>query len=191
MKHHLLLPGVLLMLSSCNMLQPVKDLSIHHVLDPLVADRALTSSAPAIAVNRPSLPSYLDRQQLVTRAGGQLVLSDHHLWAEPLDAALARVTASNLSRLTGSMNIQTVAGFTSLDYSELLEIQVAQFEPDAANHMILQGTWKLQPVSGRQSHTRFYHIEVPIPATADVMTGRVTAMNQALERLARDIAGSL
>lgn len=191
MKHHLLLPGVLLILGGCNLLQPVKDLSIHHVLDPLVADRALSASTPAIAVNRPSLPSYLDRQQLVSRAGGQLVLSDRHLWAEPLDAALARVTASNLSRLTGSMNIQTVAGFTTLDYTTLLEIQVAQFEPDAANQMILQGTWKLQPVNGRQTHTRYFHIAVPVPATADVMTGRVTAMNQALERLARDIARSL
>ena len=187
MKIHLLLFGLMLILSGCGMLQPVKDLSIHHVLEPLVPDRALTASSPAIAVNRPSLPSYLDRLQLVTRAGGELVLSDHHLWAEPLDAALARVTASNLSRLTGSMNVQTVASFTTLDYTNLLEIQVAQFEPDTANHMILQGTWKLQPVSGQESHSHFFHIEVPIATTPDVMTGRVTAMNQALERLARQI----
>ena len=46
-------------------------------------------------------------------------------------------------------------------------------------------------MSGRETHSHYFHIEVPIPATPEVMTGRVTAMNQALERLARDIAGSL
>ena len=192
MKPHLFLPAVLLLLlTSCHLLQPVKDLAIHHVLDPLVPDRELTASSPAIAVSRPALPNYLDRQQLVTRAGGELRLSDRHLWAEPLDAALARVTVSNLSRLTGSMNIQTVAAFTTLDYSELLEIQVAQFEPDAANQMVFQGTWKLQPVSGREARSHYFHIEVPVPVTPEAMSGRVTAMNQALERLARDIARSL
>ena len=190
MKPHLPLLGLLLGLSGCASLQPVKDLSVHHLLDPLVPDRALTASSPAVAVNRPSLPVYLDRQQLVTRADGQLVLSDRHLWAEPLDAALARVTASNLSRLTGSMNIQPVASFSTLDYSWLLEIQVVQFELDAANRMVLQGTWKLQPVSGRESHTRFFHIEVPVPPAPEVMTGRVTAMDQALEILARRIAAN-
>lgn len=173
------------------MLQPVKDLSVNHVLDPLVPDRDLTLSAPAIAVKRPSLPGYLDRQQLVTLSGGNLVLSDHHLWAEPLDVALARVTASNLSRLTGSMNIQTVASFTTLDYTDLLEIRVSQFEPDATNRMILQGTWKLQPVNGRETHAHFFRLIVPIPVTPDAMTGRITAMNQALERLSRQIASNL
>jgi uncharacterized lipoprotein YmbA len=191
MKSLLLLPAMMLILTGCNLLQPVKDLSVNHILDPLVADRTLTAATPAIAVNRPSLPSYLDRQQLVTRAGGELVLSDRHLWAEPLDAAIARVTASNLSRLTGSLNIQTVAAFSAPDYTNLLEIQVAQFEPDAANHLILQGTWKLQPVIGRETRTRFFHIEVPVPVTPDVMTGRVSAMNRALELLARQIAGKI
>ena len=191
MKLHVLLTGVLLVLASCNMLQPVKDLAIHHVLDPVVPDRNLTLSRPAIALRRPSLPGYLDRQQLVTLADGVLLLSDHHLWAEPLDTALARVTASNLSRITGSMNIQTVASFTSLDYTDLLEIQVARFEPDAANQMIFQGTWKLQPVNRKETHVHFFRIEVPIPFAPDVMTSRVTAMNQALERLARQIARNL
>ena len=178
----------LLLLTGCGMLQPVRDLSVHHLLDPLVPDRALTAVVPAIAINRPALPGYLDRLQLVTRAGGELVLSDHDLWAESLSAAIARVTASNLSRLTGSMNIQPVDSFITLDYTTLLEIKVARFEPDSGNQMILQGTWKLQPVNGKESHNHYFHIAVPVASVPDLVTGRVTAMNQALERLARQIA---
>ena len=179
---------LLLGLTGCGVLKPVKDLAVHHLLDPTVPDRTLTAETPAVAVKRTSLPSYLDRIQLVTRADGELVLSDANLWAEPLDAGISRVIASNLCRLTGSMNIQPVQNFTTLDYTMLLELKVAEFEADTANQMILQGTWKLQPVNGNEGRTRFFRIQVPIAATPDAMRGRVTAMNQALERLARQIA---
>lgn len=189
MKLHLLPFSLfLLALTGCGTLKPVKDTSIQHILDPLVRDRTLTASSPAMAINRPSLPSYLDRQQLVTRSGGELMLSQIDVWAEPLDAAISRVTASNLSRLTGSMNIQPVESFTTLDYTSLLELKIARFEPDASNQLILQGTWKLQPVTGQETSTHFFRLIVPITPTLSPMNDRVTAMNQALEQLARQIA---
>jgi len=181
----------LALLTSCSSFKPVKDSAIRHVLEPLVADRSLTSTTPAIAINRPSIPSYLDRMQLITRQDGQLMLSKLDLWAEPLDAAIARVTASNLSRLTGSMNIQPVENFATLDYTTLLEMRIAQFEPDATNQMILQGTWKLQPVTGKETSSHFFRIAVTIPFSPTPMLARVTAMNEALERLARQIIKQL
>ncbi|MCE9520605.1 MAG: PqiC family protein [Verrucomicrobia bacterium] len=191
MKNSLFLISPLLFLCGCSTFQPVKDSAIHHVLDPLVPDRALTSSTPTIAINRPSIPSYLDRQQLITRTEGAIMMSKLDLWAEPLDAAISRVTASNLSRLTGSMAIRPVENFTTLDYSTLLELQITQFEPDNSSQMILQGTWKLQPVSGEETSAHFFRIVVPIPSNPSPMTGRVNAMNQALESLAREIANKL
>lgn len=186
------LPLILpLILTGCSALKPVKDLAVQHLLDPLVPDRTLTAAVPAIAINRPSLPVYLDRQQLVTRSGGELMLSKLDLWAEPLDVAITRVTASNLSRLTGSLNIQPVESFTTLDYTTLLELKIARFEPDEANQMILQGTWKLQPVTGQESKTHFFRLLSPIGSTPSLMTARVTAMNHALEELARQIASQL
>ncbi len=187
MKQRLLLTVLLILSSGCGGLTPVKDFSVHHVLDPLVPDRPLRSASPAIAINRPSIPSYLDRQQLVTRSGGELMISNTDLWAEPLNAALSRVLASNLSRLTGSMNIQPVENFTALEYTSLLEIRIAQFEPDSAGRMILQGTWKLQPITGHETSSHFFRVEVLIGLPSSAAT-RVTAMNQALENLARQIA---
>jgi uncharacterized lipoprotein YmbA len=179
--------GLILCLPCCSTLQPVKDLSIHHLLEPLVPDRTLDKADPAIAINRPSLPRYLDSQQLVTRSDGQLMMSKLDLWGEPLDAGISRVLASNLSRLTGSMNIQPIASYTTLDYASLLELKIAQFEPDTANQMILKGTWKLQPVNGKETSSHFFRIEVQIPTTLEPMKGRVTSMSQALEQLARQI----
>jgi uncharacterized protein len=186
MKIYLLLPG-LLILTCCGVLTPVKDSTVHHVLDPLVPDRALTTTSPSIAINRPSIPGYLDRQQLVTRSGGQLMISNVDLWGEPLDVGISRVIASNLSRLTGSTNIQPVENFVTLDYATLLELRITRFEPGESNNMILEGTWKLQPIKGGETRSHFFSTSTSISSTSPRMTARVNAMNQCLERLARQI----
>ncbi len=188
MNIRLLSCSLLLSLTGCSVLKPVKDTAIQHVLESLVPDRVLTAARPAMAIGRPSLPGYLDSQQLVTRANGKLMMSNRDLWGEPLDTGISRVIASNLSRLTGSMNIQPVESFTSLDYTTLLELKIAQFEPDAANELILEGTWKLQPVTGKETSGHFFRLRIPVPADPSAMSARVTAMNQALEQLARQIA---
>ena len=160
----------------------------------MIPNRGTSGASPAIAITRPSLPSYLDRQQLVSRSGnGQLKMNSYHLWAEPLDAAISRVTAANLGRLTNSLNIQPVENFVTLDYQTMLEVRVSRFEPDASNNVIFECTWKLQPVAGRVASTHPFSTSVPVtPAdTALDLSGRVTAMNEALARLAREIARSL
>jgi uncharacterized lipoprotein YmbA len=179
-----------LLLIGCSTFDPVRDSAVHHLLEPLVPDRTLNAETPAIGVKHPSIPSYLDRQQLVTRHEGNLVMSKIDLWGEPLDAGIARVVASNLSRLTGSMNVQSVQSSSTLDYTELLEMRLEQFEADASGKMVLQGTWKLQPVTGKETSSHFFRIVVPIPSGTPEMKDRVAAMNQALEQLSRDIAAT-
>ena len=181
------------LLAACG-LAPVKDTSVHHLLEPVIPERQITGASPAIAISRPALPSYLDRQQLVSRSGGgQLAMNSHHLWAEPLDAAISRVTATNLGRLVNSLNIQPVESFVTLDYQSLLEIRISRFEPDSPGNIVLECTWKLQPVSGRVADTRPFLTHVPISTadTAKDLSGTTAAMNEALARLAREIARAL
>lgn len=180
----------MLLLSGCSLLFPVRDKAVHHLLESVAPERSLTAAAPAIAVSRAALPSYLDCDQLVTRRDGVLVVSDLDLWAEPLEISIARVVAGNLSRLTGSMNIQPVERFTTLEYTHLLELRITQFEPDAKNSLMLQGSWKLQPVSGQEASDHSFRIAVPLASERADMKSRVIAMNQALLRLARDIAAA-
>lgn len=176
-----------LLLCGCGLITPVKDKAVHHLLEPVAADRRLTVAKPAIAVSRAALPDYLDSEQLVTRRDGLLGVSDLDLWAEPFDVAISRVVACNLSRLTGSTNIQPVERFTTLEYTDLLELRVTQFEPDAENTLLLQGTWKLQPVIGNEVGSHFFRIAVPMKADPPAAKDRVAAMNQALLRLAQEI----
>ncbi len=179
------------LLTACGVLQPVKDVSVNYLLDPLVAARSVTGGSPSIAVARPKLPGYLDRQQLVSRSpGGEMQMNDFQLWGEPLDKGISRVTAINLARLTNSVNIQPIESFVTMDYDSLLEIRISRFEPDANGHVILECTWKLQPVSGTVTNPRSFRTviesQAPIPATGP-QTQRIAAMNEALARLARMI----
>lgn len=182
-----------LLIASCSVLKPVKETVVSQLLDPVIPERRITGASPAIAIAQPALPSYLDRQQLVSRSGGgELLMNPYHVWAEPLDAGISRVTAINLSRLTNSLNIQPVGSFITTDYQTLLEIRISRFEPDPSGNLIFQCTWKLQPVSGPLATTRSFSTSVPIikqdAAESSIkQSGQADAMNEALGRLAREI----
>ncbi len=184
-------------LASCGVLDPVEDRSVSHILEAAAPARTVTGSSPVIAVARPSIPGYLDRQQLVTRSrAGNPVMNSNQIWAEPLDDGMARVTAENLGRLRNSMNIQPVQAFITIDYSHLLEVRVLRFDADAAaRNVVLECTWTLQPVSGRIAPVRRFQTEVPIEdpwfTATSAQHARVAAMNRALAELAAAIAPSL
>lgn len=187
-----------LLLVSCSILQPIEDTTVHHLLNPGVPERTMTGSSPSVAIASPALPDYLDRQQLVSRAGhGELEMNPANLWAEPLKAGIARVTAANLGRLTNSLNIQPADRFIGMDYQTVLELRIDRFEPDANNTLVLKCTWKLQPVKGAVAPTRVFETVVPMGTAAVpvLATGpqieRIRAMDEALAQLAHQIAKSL
>jgi uncharacterized protein len=191
---YLLFPAALLLIS-CGVLEPVTDTSDSHVLDPSVPERAITGSRPAVAIARPSLPGYLDRQQLVTRTNdGRMVMNRNQIWAEPLDAGISRVVAANLGRLENSLNILPVESFITMDYDSLLEIRIARFEPDETGAVVLECTWKLQPVNSPAVNPRPFRTTLPADSHYSA-TGpqrpRIEAMNEALARLSREISRSL
>lgn len=189
--------AALLACSACSVLAPVEDRSMSHILEAAAPARTVTGNSPVIAIARPSLPGYLDRQQLVTRdRSGTVVMNPNHLWAEPFDTGIARATAENLGRIRNSQNIQPVEAFITLDYSHVLELRISRFEADAASRtVILDCAWRLQPVNGRVAPFRPFRTEVPIAGESFTATGpqldRVAAMNRALAELSAAIARSL
>ncbi len=179
-----------LLLASCALTRPVRDTAARHLLDATVPVRATTASQPALAVAKPALPPYLDRPQLVARgAAGELRVLDQQLWSEPLDAGIARVLAANLARLTGSAAILPASGFVALEYDHLLELRLERCEPGPEGTLVLEASWKLQPVTGPDIPFRSFRTLVP--SEAATATAQVAATNEALARLARAIAAGI
>ena len=189
----LLLP---LALTACSILAPVADDPVRHLLESSVSGKTPTAASPSIAIARPSLPPYLERVELVTRTGdGRLEVHEKNLWSEPLDAAITRVVADNLRRLTGSTNIQPSTNFITRDYTALVEIRIERFDPLPDGTLLLECTWKVQPVTGGDAPTKAFRTTVPIQPSAEGTTNkmapRITAMNEALAQLSRTIAKRL
>ena len=134
---------------------------------------------------------------MVTRSGaGTLEIHEKEIWSEQLDTGISRVVADNLRRLTRSTNIQPAGNFITRDYSSLVEIRIERFDPLPDGQLVLECTWKVQPVDGGDASTRSFRTTVPVKEseTYDIntgMRGRVVAMNEALARLCRTIAKAL
>ncbi|MGA0846706.1 MAG: PqiC family protein [Luteolibacter sp.] len=186
---------VLLALSSCGVLRPVNDSPTNHLLQPLVAERSITGISPSVAVARPSLPGYLEREQIVSRTtDGSIVMNQNQLWAEPLDSGIARIVAMNLGRLENSLNILPVQSFVGMEYDQLLEIRISRFETDPSGDLVLECTWKLQPVHGPMTSPRAFQTRIskggPFAPRGN-QSARVLAMSQAISELSKNIAQSL
>lgn len=77
-----------------------------YLLEARVPAMAPTGTDGTLGLGPVALPAYLDRNQVVLRAGeGRLELLPFDRWAEPLDAGLARVLAENL---LGRLPLQAV-----------------------------------------------------------------------------------
>ncbi len=185
------------LLGSCNVLSPVEVDPVRHLLEPWVPPVTTSSSRPAVAVARPTIPPYLERSELITRSGtGTVKIHEKELWAEPLDKGISRVVADNLRRLTRSTNVQPSGNFITQEYSTLVEIRIERFDPLPDGTLVLECTWKAQPVGGGDASPRSFRTTVPVVESAEVgintgKRGRIVAMNEALARLSRTIAKSL
>lgn len=186
---------LILVCSACNPLRPIADEPVRHLLEASPSSRVPSSASPAVAIARPSLPPYLERSELITRTGdGRLEIHEKDLWAEPLDAGITRVVADNLRRLTGSTNIQPSGNFITRDYTSLVEIRIDRFDPEPDGKLLLDCTWKLQPVGGGDAAPKAFRTLVPVGAASPEsgsMSPRIVAMNEAMARLSRAIAKSL
>jgi uncharacterized lipoprotein YmbA len=183
-----------LFLTACTVFQPVDDDPVRHLLESSVSGRTPSSPSPAVAIARPSLPPYLERSEMVTRTGdGRLEIHERDLWSEPLDGGIARVMADNLRRLTGSTNIQPSGNFITRDYTHLVEIRIERFDPMPDGSLLLECTWKLQPIGGADASPKAFRTTVPVSPSTDTarLSARIPAMNEALARLSRMIAKSL
>ena len=185
MKALALLPLPLL-LAACTLFKPIEDNPVRHLLEATVSNRTPTAAAPAVAIARPSLPPYLERNELVTRTGdGRLEIHENDLWSEPLDSAISRVVADNLRRLTGSTNIQPAANFITRDYTSLVEIRIERFDPQPDGSLLLECTWKLQPLGGGDAAPKAYRTTVPVTPSADPASGSQSGPHRRHERSPR------
>ena len=163
-----------------------------YVLTPLLSSEALglatvAARGPSVGLGPVTLPQYLDRPQIVSRASrAKLNLGEFDQWAAPLKDIVASVLAENLSMLMSTDHIAVYPWprSTTIDYQ--IMVDVTRFDGEMGGEILLLARWSIVAKDGKEwvkKKSRFSQ-----PAGAPNYEATVTAMSRALERLSRDIA---
>lgn len=181
--------AALLAATGCGTSPPAR----YYALQPVAvtADRAAVIEGLVISAGRIETPDYLDRPQIITRDGDQLMLGQFDRWAEPLGITVNRAFAGNLRRqLPGADVIRfPTPSYLQIDYR--LVGRVTQFEAHEGDGVVLTLTWGIfdgdrQLVFSTGEAT----YRAPIQGSGDY-AAIVAAMNSALATFSADVASQL
>ena len=188
----ILLVIYLLVLSGCLGSTPPTQF---YLMPPLTSpDTAPPASAGwrdlTLGVGPVTVPPYLDRPQIVTRASqAKLTLADLDQWAGPLPDTIARVLAEDLSLLIPTERVVFHPWPRSIDPDYQITVEVLQFDRGPGGEVVLAAHWSLLDRDGKELVMRMSRLS-QAAGGADY-EAMVTAMGRTLDTLARDMAATL
>lgn len=174
--------------SGCGSSKPVR----YYVLSSI--DRPM-AKAPGggvggiIGVGPVRLPSYLDRQQIVSRTSDNSVkLAQFDRWAELLKDSVPRIVTANLAALLPDDRVVLYPRRTSTVVDCKVAIDIQRFDGVVSGEATLDAEWSLS-CGAHRTATRFV---LPVDgATYDALARTQSQLLQALsEAIAKDIEAS-
>lgn len=154
------------------------------------AARGSSASGLSVAVGPVSLPTYIDRPEMVFASGrNEFQIPTNALWVGSLQENISRVVAENLGRLLGSNNVRTSLG-SGFNPRYRVALHVRQFHGISGQEAVLDLTWRVQSGgSGATISRQSGSFREPI--IGDGYGPLVTAESRLLEQAAAAIAKSL
>jgi uncharacterized protein len=145
----------------------------------------------AVGVEPVILPPYLDRTQLVTRAGSnRVVLADLDSWAEPLDGLFTRVLAENLANVLGTDDVLLLPQRRLMPLDYQVEVDVTRFDIDTNGNAVLDARWWVLDREGERV-LRNGRSTIAEPTQAGDHTASAAALSRALGGLSVEIAEAI
>lgn len=162
-----------------------------YVLSPLAAQQPLGAGGDiAVGVGPLALPDYLDRPQIVTRSGqNELNVAEFERWGEPLKDNATEVLAENLAILLPSQKISVYPWKRSAAINYQVAAKIIRFDRAEAGEAVLSVRWSVLDGEGATLLSRESRYAENPAGGGHAAT--VAAMNQALARFSRDVAGAL
>lgn len=181
----------LIMLAGCASSRPTS----FYVLTALPSSETMMRASeatrgPAVGLGPVTLPKYLDRSEIVTRASqAKLNLGKFDQWAAPLQHSVSRVLAENLSMLipTDHMVIFPWQRSTSIDYQ--IVVDITRFDGERGEQMVLIARWSIIGTDNKELMMKKSHFSAS-PGSQNY-EATVTAMSRTLEALSREMAAAL
>jgi uncharacterized lipoprotein YmbA len=163
----------------------------YYTLEPRASEPLGEATGIAVGVGAVQLPSYLDRQQIVTRAqGSQIRYAEYHRWAGVLSSEIPRTIAENLRILLGSDRVAaypTAAPFP-LDYRVVLDIE--RFDAAQAGDAVLNARWSLRRAD-QSEPIAIGRSDLQTTVASSSYADLAAAHSELLAELAREIAARI
>ena len=149
-----------------------------------------SSSGLSVAIGPVSLPSYIDRAEVVFASGpNEFQIPSDALWIGSLQENISRTVAADLGRMLGSRNVRSsLDGALKSRYRVALEVK--QFHGISGQAAILDLSWKIQDGGSGQTISR-QSGTFREPIVGDGYAALVKAESRLLEQCAQAIATSL
>lgn len=181
-----------LALAGCAGSEPSNYYLLSSLPAPETPIRPTPSDQLAVGVGPVTMPMYLDRPQLVTRASpNRLDLAEFDRWAEPLRDMFSRTLAENLSALIGTDLVYLLPRrrVPELDYQ--VAVEVFRFDRSADGEVKLLARWT---ISADEQATTLLTRRTLITEATPLESGPeevIVALSRAVETLGREIARDL
>ena len=146
------------------------------------------SARRIIVVRNVGLPRYLERQEIVRRAGqGRMIVAPNDWWSEPLGAMAQRVLAVDLGQRLPGSDVLAGEGPLGADPDREVALDLQRFDADGV--LMLKGFFSIEG-KGRRRIVGRLDISVP-PASGsapDLVKAMSVALAQAADRVARELS---
>lgn len=144
----LLLAGLLLLPAACGRSLPTR----FYLLTPQTAGgTAVTGEPLTVGVGPVELPDYLDRPQILTRAGDhEIRFAEFDQWAGSLKSKITYVMAENLSARLGRDTVYTYPWRTAIRVGIQTTVTVIRLDAVPDGDATLEARWSLLGEDGRR-----------------------------------------
>jgi uncharacterized lipoprotein YmbA len=167
-----------------------------YTLAPLAVPdgRAAGDADATLAVGPVEIPEYVDRNQIVTRAGEHgVAMAEFDRWAGPLEREITRCLVATLADRLGPAHVapwRSVAVGPGAPAHRVV-VSISRFDGTLGQSIVLQGRWALVAERGGQGPLVAREATITEKIDGAGYDALVAAMQRALVRFGREMADAI
>lgn len=148
-------------------------------------------SSLVLAIGPIDLPQYLNRPQIVTRAGGnRLNVDEFNRWGGRLEEEITRVLAQHIGHGLGTQRVYSYPSRVAPDTDYRIGLDIRRFDGVRGGPVVLDVAWSLiDDRTGAIMVTR--QASYRSAATADAYDAYAASLSETLAQLAGDLVAAL
>lgn len=155
-----------------------------------VATPAMTASNISVLVGPVSVPSVIDRPQIVVTTGANQVTADEFSrWASPVQDNLARVVADDLGAELGTPRVTLYQSQLGAEVDYRVQIEVRNFETAPGKYALLEALWSVRRLKDGKTETG--HTIVRESVESESFDAVAAAHSRSIAKMSQEIADAV